>query len=190
MCLLIGSWLFQCLEAWLLIGTCLLIGTREYPNHPNQPNHPNHPKQPNRPNQPNQDHAKTILRPISAIKRPVLPSAVLARLVVVKWSFTCLNLLYFLFFIEKNHPISHLWMQKFFKGIYFFTLQPAIKIPACHLAKSRYLLVQYDEPSKLCVFNFLLNLFLFSRELFHCPTVSPVLNVNVFYLIQKHDEYL
>ena len=29
-CLLIGSWLFQCLEAWLLIGTCLLIGAREY----------------------------------------------------------------------------------------------------------------------------------------------------------------
>ena len=31
-CLLIGSWLFQCLEAWLLIGTCLLIGTKEYSN--------------------------------------------------------------------------------------------------------------------------------------------------------------
>ena len=30
MCLLIGSWLFQCLEALLLIGTCLLIDTREY----------------------------------------------------------------------------------------------------------------------------------------------------------------
>ena len=28
--LLIGSWIFQCLDAWILIGTCLLIGTREY----------------------------------------------------------------------------------------------------------------------------------------------------------------